>query len=101
TIAFSGQNGSGSFQLAILNDLQIAKNNSADIFGSIRNVTYTGSETDPAVTPVPEPASLLLLGSGLAALARGVRRGRYYVHAGERPRIDSTALLRFMRGSPI
>ena len=39
-------------------------------FGNAAVSTTFGSETFPEPTPVPEPASLLLVGGGLAALAR-------------------------------
>jgi hypothetical protein len=53
----------GSFEFALLSDVDVPKNNTETLYGSIRNVT-----------PVPEPASLLLFGSGLLAVARAARR---------------------------
>jgi len=40
---------------------------------SQNNVTYQGFEETPTPSPVPEPASMLLFGTGLAGLA-GIRR---------------------------
>ena len=50
---------------------------SATTFGTTGGVsTPSVSGTQAEVTPVPEPASLLLLGGGIAALAARVRRQR-------------------------
>ena len=43
-------------------------------FPIIGSISFVGGETNPATAPVPEPASLFLLGSGLIGGAAGLRR---------------------------
>jgi hypothetical protein len=53
-------------------------NTEASIFNSMlirqRGFQDGGSDKDPLITSVPEPASMLLLGTGLLGVAAGVRR---------------------------
>lgn len=64
----------GSFFLSVVNDPLLSRNPQAlevALTGRIHNVSSGG--TAP-VSPVPEPASLVLLGTGLIAAATGARR---------------------------
>jgi hypothetical protein len=70
--AFSNASGSGSFELAVLNDPSVSKNGSTAILGSIRNASVTSVET-PTPT-VPEPVTLALFGIGALAWSRRARR---------------------------
>lgn len=76
TYTFSNQFGSGSFDFRVNDILGLNKNTSTDLTGTIQNATFTptGSDSSTDVAAVPEPASLLLVGSGLVGAARVFRR---------------------------
>jgi len=86
TYSYSNAGGSGTFELLVMNDPlfgvtgdshPIASPSSVPLFGRIQNVTYT-SASDVSLDPaaVPEPASLLLFGTGLIGCASRLRRKR-------------------------
>lgn len=76
-LAYSNASGQGTFEFSITTDLEVKKNtlaNPAVILGAIRNATFTRTATGIPTGDLPEPASLMLLGTGAAALAWRRRR---------------------------
>jgi len=73
-LTYSNVFGSGSFEFNVTNDPELTPNGSVVILGGIRNATFTPTNTDPPPTNLPEPATLLLLGTGAAAFAFRRRR---------------------------
>jgi hypothetical protein len=76
TYTFANEFGTGSFEFRVNDLLGLNKNHSADLTGMLQNATFVPSGNDGTkdVAAVPEPASLVLLGSGLAGAARMLRR---------------------------
>ncbi len=77
TYTFTNQSGTGSFDFRVNDILDLNKNAWVYLTGNIQNVTFTSTGVgdlagDPAA--VPEPASLVLLGSGLLFTARQFQR---------------------------
>lgn len=69
-LSFSNVSGNGSFEFAVLGDPELTKNGDRAILGAVRNLTFAASESVNAVAAVPEPSTLILLGTGLAAAIR-------------------------------
>ena len=70
-LTYSDGSGTGWFEFAVLNDLDVTKNGSAAVTGAVRNLTFRpDSEQDVNTATVPEPSTLILLGTGLVAIRR-------------------------------
>lgn len=69
-LTFSNGSGSGSFEFAVLDDPRGNKNGDYDIFGAVRNLTFGPNSEDVSAAAVPEPSTMILLGTGLAATIR-------------------------------
>ncbi|HLL73344.1 MAG TPA: PEP-CTERM sorting domain-containing protein [Pyrinomonadaceae bacterium] len=66
TFTFSNPNGSGTFTIELANNIFVQSGNSANLTAGLR-----GEQT-----PVPEPATMILLGTGLAGVAARIRKRR-------------------------
>jgi len=75
SFTFSDANGYGSFDLLLPSDPTLTNAvRTSTLTGRIQNVQYTAYPTGGSAPVVPEPTSLVLLGTGLAAVAARARR---------------------------
>jgi len=76
-LTYTNGSGTGTFEFAVLNDLDVTKNGSGAVIGAVRNLSFRPdseqlTETEPitGAATVPEPSTLVLLGTGLTAAIR-------------------------------
>jgi len=72
-LTYSDGSGTGTFEFAVLNDLDVTKNGSGNILGAVRNLSSESGlnvVADTATVPVPEPSTLILLGTCVAGAIR-------------------------------
>jgi hypothetical protein len=67
---YSNGSGTGSFEFAVFDDPDGNKNGEADIIGAVRNATFTPNSEVITAAAVPEPSTMILLGTGVAAVLR-------------------------------
>ena len=70
-LTYSNGSGTGSFEFAVLNDPDVNKNGDGNILGAVRNLTFR-PDSEPAneTATVPEPSTLILLGTCVAGAIR-------------------------------
>jgi PEP-CTERM motif len=70
-LIYSTDSGTGWFEFAILNDPDVTKNGTAAVIGAVRNLTFRpDSEPLNETATVPEPSTLVLLGTCVAGAIR-------------------------------
>ena len=70
-LTYSDSSGTGWFEFAVLNDLDVNKNGSEAVIGAVRNLTFRpDSEAVNETATVPEPSTLILLGTCVAGAIR-------------------------------
>jgi hypothetical protein len=67
---YSNGFGTGSFEFAVFDVPQLNKNGDADLVGAVRNSTFVSDVGVGTNAAVPEPSTMILLGTGVVAVLR-------------------------------